>query len=527
MKKRNNPPDANASPGARVVLKPILGVRPRTYMAVIYSAVLVAVLFILFLYDGLFSPGAEVTIETLPRGASVRVDGRRVGYTPCTVFVPAGKRSFALSKPFFGTFEKERDVPSRLVGSLFAKKKDGFFVRLALKSEDGLFESAHREFSSWTLTGEPSATYSFPPVLSEAVEDYYLSSEGKPSVDRLPEAFLLSAAKNVANEGVFRDYLRAAALAGSKGKAMSPAGAARTAAFFARLYASSDYAALWLAEVLPEKAAAEIVGNHAVAARLDSLFAGIKRELSVPVAAAGASIRIGSMDFVPVPAGNFVLGWSGTSPEGNTLNSLNAPRKTGIGGFYLAATEVSESEYADFIKEVPLYSPSNRKKLAEEGLAEQGYLESWKDSANPPKPSYPVREVSQFAARAYCEWLGRKYPAYIFFLPSEEQWEWAATLNDGKGKRPASKELASVREAEPGAIGLRNMLGNVWEWCSDWFYPADYIFPAESRFSGAEISVRGGCWLNRDENVGVSTRASQPPTWCTPYLGFRVAAVRK
>jgi len=34
--------------------------------------------------------------------------------------------------------------------------------------------------------------------------------------------------------------------------------------------------------------------------------------------------------------------------------------------------------------------------------------------------------------------------------------------------------------------------------------------------------VRGGSWTNDPELVKLYTRASQPPSWCTPYLGFRV-----
>ena len=80
----------------------------------------------------------------------------------------------------------------------------------------------------------------------------------------------------------------------------------------------------------------------------------------------------------------------------------------------------------------------------------------------------------------------------------------------------------------PAVLG--DFYGNLWEWCGNDFKRNDGIsfdasgryLPSPEGFSAAEKAVRGGSWASIAELVSISSRGSQPPEWCTPFLGFRV-----
>jgi formylglycine-generating enzyme required for sulfatase activity len=224
-----------------------------------------------------------------------------------------------------------------------------------------------------------------------------------------------------------------------------------------------------------------------------------------------------------------------------------------VGRFHLAETEVTNQQFQRFVDTVPEWKPSNRDTLVSTGLATDAYLASWVDDRHPDGAALlPVTGVSWHAASAFCAWLqadlARARPGAVVRLPTEAEWEWAARGGlRGKpwptGTEPGRSVFfgagiegpAPAGTSQPNGYGLRDMAGNVWEWCADSHAPAAYLLSsldgAEGRRLAAALPetsekvVRGGAWNNEKESLRVYSRGSQPANWCTPYLGFRPAAI--
>lgn len=182
--------------------------------------------------------------------------------------------------------------------------------------------------------------------------------------------------------------------------------------------------------------------------------------------------------------------------------------------------------------------------------------------------SHPVVHVSYIDAKRYIEWLNSIYrhdlpSGYKFDLPTEAQWEYACRGNmgahneffwgdeemDGRGKinaigREHGPErlgmfpfndgyltTSPVGSFEPNDLGLYDMLGNVWEWCRD-FYAKDYYNsspecdPVGPPNSDTRV-IRGGGFYSTVAQCRCAMRWGHRPMETVDQLGFRVAIVSK
>ncbi|WP_426514270.1 formylglycine-generating enzyme family protein [Dactylosporangium sp. McL0621] len=162
---------------------------------------------------------------------------------------------------------------------------------------------------------------------------------------------------------------------------------------------------------------------------------------------------------------------------------------------------------------------------------------------------HPAVHVSWHDAQAYCAWAGRR-------LPTEAEWECAARGGQAGLRYPWGDELdgvrcniwqgtfpvhntledgfgatAPVRSYEPNAYGLWQPVGNVWEWCADWFDAAYYArSPLENPAgpaSGSARVLRGGSYLCHDSYCNRyrnAARSSNTPDSSMGNAGFRTVA---
>jgi len=164
----------------------------------------------------------------------------------------------------------------------------------------------------------------------------------------------------------------------------------------------------------------------------------------------------------------------------------------------------------------------------------------WADDKRFSGDDQPVSRVTWFGATAYCHWLTALHQqeaksknqneSYIFRLPIEEEWEWAA--GGGKREYPWGKESPDETRANydqkvghttpvgaypAGATpeGLMDMAGNVWEWMENLY--------GEGAYTPDARALRGGSWNNTEVNLRCAIRYDWLPGHWDDHVGFRVA----
>jgi len=113
-----------------------------------------------------------------------------------------------------------------------------------------------------------------------------------------------------------------------------------------------------------------------------------------------------------------------------------------------------------------------------------------------------------------------------FRLPTESEWQYACQAGTKEIRHGELSEIAwfkensnnrtqEVGQQKPNEWGLYDMLGNVWEWCSDIYDETVY---------GTYRVFRGGGWCDQERSVMATTRRrSHPFSFKIDDLGFRIA----
>jgi iron(II)-dependent oxidoreductase len=547
MPKRENTPPQGAEPAEVVVhLKPIFGIRPGTYLTAIYVLAVLIVLFFVLFYPGLRHRGSYLVLSGEPAHATVLIDGRFAGSTPCTVFIPMGERSIQVTKPFYSTHSRNESVPGRVFATIIVPQRRTFDYYLDLVDAQGLFAWGLDDFSRNPL---------IPEIISNAISEVISAFRGDlpKDIESKMSSFLDNAMLFVTNEQQLREVLVARTILAAKGGFSTPSNLIRFVEQIGQLQAEYDNFPAWAIVVSSKEKSKQIVSSSWASSYAARYFSLVK-ELSLEPAPAssGGSAAVSGVILRSIPAGTLLMGRDDVeSTIGKTIDQLMA-HAVRIERFYIAETEVTNRQYQLFVDAVTEWKPSNRDTLLSTGLVSDGYLGTWVDDRFPAgTDDVPVTGVSWHAASAYCAWLQAELavsrPGSSVRLPTEAEWEWAARGGlRGQPYPSGDKPGRSVffvkgitgpgpaGSSEPNGYGLRDMSGNVWEWCADSYAPAAYLLssldPAANRRINASLPetsekvVRGGSWNNQKELLRVYTRGSQPADWCTTQLGFRPAA---
>ncbi|MFH1070239.1 MAG: formylglycine-generating enzyme family protein [Candidatus Glassbacteria bacterium] len=266
-------------------------------------------------------------------------------------------------------------------------------------------------------------------------------------------------------------------------------------------------------------------------------------------------------EMVYVPGGEFVMG----SPEDEPKRGEDEgpQRKVRVKPYWIGKTEVTWEMYEQyaFVKDplmLDAISIASPKINLDYGLKFWSWLKLQSklsyneqlDAISKPSPYYgdyyhgmgrgrkPAIGVSRLNARVYCEWLTKKTGQH-YRLPTEAEWEYAARAGS-RTTYPFGDDQSQLKEyawyeadsdfetmevgtRKPNAWGIHDMLGNVWEFCFDYYDP-DYLKklkaekvnvgpegPAESR--EVKASLRGGSWDDFPEELRPANRMEQLDWW--------------
>jgi formylglycine-generating enzyme required for sulfatase activity len=257
-----------------------------------------------------------------------------------------------------------------------------------------------------------------------------------------------------------------------------------------------------------------------------------------------ASIRM-----IAVPGGSFKMG----SPEGEPLRKANEgpQRNVEVSPFFMAEVETTWDQFWAFYRET-----MSEGRTAPETVYAHNSRDDIDAVSGPTPPfgapdqgwgmgSRPAITMTHYAAETFCQWLslktGRKYR-----LPTEAEWEYAARggtaepyFFEGNPKKFSSEGFlkgifkadtvgiasnvvyggnSGGKTQEPSRVaanpfGLKNMLGNVMEYCADWYAEDAYSALQDGAVnprgpqSGEEYVVRGGYYASDAADVRCASRS--------------------
>jgi formylglycine-generating enzyme required for sulfatase activity/energy-coupling factor transporter ATP-binding protein EcfA2 len=209
-----------------------------------------------------------------------------------------------------------------------------------------------------------------------------------------------------------------------------------------------------------------------------------------------------------VPAGEFLMGSDQVADE-------RPPHQVYLDDYWIAKYPVTNAQFERFVRETKYQAGD------------------WRSEFKPGKENYPVVNVNWDDAVAFCGWAGNH-------LPTEAQWEKAARGTEARvypwgnqwdaGRCNVSGRGTTPVDRYPNGVspyGNYDMVGNVEEWCADW-YDANYYKNSPPRNPKNEVPgtrrvLRGGAWGSTQPNAHSTIRNDTGSGNRKSHIGFRFA----
>ena len=217
------------------------------------------------------------------------------------------------------------------------------------------------------------------------------------------------------------------------------------------------------------------------------------------------------------PAMVFVKG--GTFIMGNGAENKKWAHAETVADFSMSRYEVTVGEYKTFC------TATNR------SMPEKPYW-GWNDQ-------HPIVNVSYNDAVAYCQWLS-KAMGVTYRLPTEAEWEFAANGGtQSKGYtyaggndinqvawyyKNANYQMQAVGQKKPNELGIFDLTGNAWEWCSDWYVGTTI---AGKIAEGTHHVLKGGSSMSFETNSTNIQRNYRATNRAIYSAGFRLVTTAK
>lgn len=453
-----------------VEIKPLFGMKPGVWLTILYAIILSVAVFLVGFLPDMLDGSKRVTFTSDAYNAAVYVDGVYEGGTPFTRKIESGTHDISFQ------------VNGNEIDRMTVKVSHPVFF-------NWLFPRTQKIASSAILT---QAAYES--VCAELLEDANAYSAILSYDASRPYANIYTTfAKSVVRHGFEKSVLEAAFQ-----------------------FVTTD------AMYQDALNACQILGITADIpyAKLDGKTSVGATDAKTPALTAKATTLktdYFTLEGFEIPAADFSNGrtvtatYPGVKEAGKTVHTDT---------FKIGSYCVTEYQFSQFVLENPQWALSNKDNLIAQGLVDDYYLDGVTISTMVMSLK-PVRNVSYYAAQAFCQWMS-EITGKTVFLPSENQWI-AACLTDSEGGYLKSLTPPAA-EGCPAA-----MIGGLWEITDTPFIPlariasdnADQMLATYN--TQVDMVVKGGSYVNSPSAIDRYSVGTTYRSLCSDYMGFRVA----